>query len=212
MVAARSCAAARGPRSSCSCSITARLVNASETPGHDDGLNLVLHLGGRAALVDPGDAAAADSPEWRHYFRGTSAHNTVTIGGSHQRALNGTLMGGRKQWPVVVNGSPSRHSISSRLQEDGLASEAGARRLLGRPLHRRSIFHRRGGATFVTDRVLGDGTYEAELTWHLPSGSSLQGTGVDAWIARGDGFGLQIALLTDATAEAAVVEGQDARG
>ena len=89
------------------------------------------------------------------------------------------------------------------------AEHDGYQRLPGRPVHRRSVFHQRGGATFVVDRLLGDGTHTAELNWHLSPETRLERAGPDAWQAAGEGFRLHLALLGDGTLETAVTEGQD---
>jgi hypothetical protein len=89
------------------------------------------------------------------------------------------------------------------------AEHDGYQRLPGRPLHRRSVFHRRGAATFVVDRLLGDGSHQAELTWHLPHGAAVTAAGENAWAADGDGFRLWLALLSDGAADTVIVEGQE---
>jgi hypothetical protein len=48
--------------------------------GHYDLLSIEAAAGGRPLLVDPGRFTYAEgSPNWRHWFKGTAAHNTVCI-------------------------------------------------------------------------------------------------------------------------------------
>ncbi|MFO7614448.1 MAG: alginate lyase family protein, partial [Bacteroidales bacterium] len=47
--------------------------------GHADALSITLSKNGRPMLVDPGTYRYNGVPQWRKYFKGTRAHNTVTI-------------------------------------------------------------------------------------------------------------------------------------
>jgi hypothetical protein len=64
--------------------------------GHADALAFTLSLGGREFLVDPGTFAYHTEPQWRAYFRGTSAHNTVRIDGEDQSEPGGKFLWLRK--------------------------------------------------------------------------------------------------------------------
>ena len=64
--------------------------------GHADALAFTLSLGGEEFLVDPGTYAYHTQPEWRAYFRGTAAHNTVRIDGLDQSQQGGNFMWLRK--------------------------------------------------------------------------------------------------------------------
>ncbi len=67
--------------------------------GHADALSITLAKDGVQILVDPGTYRYNGSPEWRRYFKGTSAHNTVCIDGEDQAvrkpALSGVILIGR---------------------------------------------------------------------------------------------------------------------
>jgi hypothetical protein len=64
--------------------------------GHADALSFTLSAGGRELLVDPGTYAYHTHPAWRHYFRGTGAHNTVRVDGLDQSVSGGNFMWLRK--------------------------------------------------------------------------------------------------------------------
>lgn len=54
---------------------------------HYDALHLELTVSGRPLLVDPGRFTYAEGTgdvNWRHWFKGTGAHNTVTVDGADQ--------------------------------------------------------------------------------------------------------------------------------
>jgi hypothetical protein len=60
--------------------------------GHADALAVLLSCRGRAFLIDPGTYCYNASPELRHYFRGTSAHNTMEIDDLDQSVYGGSFL------------------------------------------------------------------------------------------------------------------------
>ncbi|HVF16244.1 MAG TPA: alginate lyase family protein [Steroidobacteraceae bacterium] len=63
--------------------------------GHADALSFVLSVGGEEVLIDPGTYAYHTSPEWRRYFRGTRAHNTILVDDRDQSDQSGNFMWSR---------------------------------------------------------------------------------------------------------------------
>lgn len=60
--------------------------------GHADALSFCLGLDGAWWLVDPGTYAYHSEAEWRDYFRGTSAHNTLVVNGLNQSRIGGNFL------------------------------------------------------------------------------------------------------------------------
>ena len=60
--------------------------------GHADALSFCLAIDGRWWLVDPGTYTYHREHEARDYFRGTRAHNTLTINGADQSQIGGPFM------------------------------------------------------------------------------------------------------------------------
>jgi hypothetical protein len=60
--------------------------------GHADALAFTLSVGGVELLIDPGTYAYHTQAEWRDYFKGTSAHNTIRIDGVDQSVSGGKFM------------------------------------------------------------------------------------------------------------------------
>lgn len=56
--------------------------------GHADALSFTLSVDGRWIFIDPGTYCYHSDLEWRQYFIGTLAHNTIRVDGANQ-ALNG---------------------------------------------------------------------------------------------------------------------------
>ena len=86
--------------------------------GHADCLSLLLSVSGKELLVDPGTYCYHTEREWRDYFRGTAAHNTVRVDGIDQSQIAGAFLGPRKRKPV---------SKDSRLRRHGIACAPGTR-------------------------------------------------------------------------------------
>ena len=64
--------------------------------GHADALSVMVRAFGDDLLVDPGTFDYFTYPEWRRYFRSTSAHNTVAIDGTDQSEMRGLFLWGRR--------------------------------------------------------------------------------------------------------------------
>ena len=56
--------------------------------GHADALSFILHVDGQPVFIDSGTYTYHTEPEWRQYFIGTLAHNTIRINQKDQ-AVNG---------------------------------------------------------------------------------------------------------------------------
>ena len=64
--------------------------------GHADALSFCLAVAGEWWLVDPGTYAYHSAPEWRSYFRGTAAHNTIRVNQQDQSQIAGPFMWHKK--------------------------------------------------------------------------------------------------------------------
>ncbi|MGH7004303.1 MAG: alginate lyase family protein, partial [Alphaproteobacteria bacterium] len=60
--------------------------------GHADALAVQLRIGGEPVLIDPGTFSYGGDARWRNYFRGTAAHNTVTVDGRSQAKPAGPFL------------------------------------------------------------------------------------------------------------------------
>jgi hypothetical protein len=56
--------------------------------GHADALSFILHIAGLPIFIDPGTYTYHTEADWRSYFIGTLAHNTICINHKDQ-AING---------------------------------------------------------------------------------------------------------------------------
>jgi hypothetical protein len=75
--------------------------------GHADALSFTLRAFGRDVLVDPGTYDYFSYPQWREYFRGTRAHNTIVVDGRNQSEMLGLFLWGKKTQAKCLNWEPS---------------------------------------------------------------------------------------------------------
>jgi hypothetical protein len=129
--------------------------------GHADALSFTLSAGGDEFLVDPGTYAYHTEPEWRSYFRGTAAHNTVRIDGVDQSQPGGNFMWLRKARATCSRWQPSNTADLFEGWHDGYMA-------LDDPvLHRRCIvLHKPERRVVIEDTLQMDGEHEVELFLH----------------------------------------------
>jgi hypothetical protein len=130
--------------------------------GHADALAMTLSVGGKPALVDAGTFAYHEDAVWRSRFRGTRAHNTVSVDGRDQSETGGPFL-----WTRAARARIERRISSSALEltrgsHDGYA-RAGV-------THRRTIVFRRPDLWLVIDELLGTGEHGIEERFHLAPG------------------------------------------
>jgi len=130
--------------------------------GHADALAICLAIDGEYFLVDAGTYAYHSYPEWRAYFRSTSAHNTACIDGKDQ-----SEMAGRFLWRSKAN------ARMLRFENDGEhtiieAEHDGYQHLADPVTHQRLVtFDRNSGAVGIEDRFLCSGCHQVDLFFHM---------------------------------------------
>jgi len=126
---------------------------------HSDTLSIIVRSGSDEILIDPGTYTYTAEPEWRDWFRGSAAHNTIRIDG-----LDQALMAGPFRWT-----SPPAVAIlywSTDGERDILEAEC---RYAGFT-HRRRVEFRKPDLFLITDDVSGpSGLHDVEQFWHLGS-------------------------------------------
>ncbi len=133
--------------------------------GHADALSVVLNVAGREVLIDPGTYAYHTDPEWRRYFRGTRAHNTVSIDDTDQSQQAGNFM-----WSEHARARCTELAYGPRLQRFA-GEHDGYLRLADPVAHKRTIEYDEPARTFViTDELEGHGSHEAARHWHFAEG------------------------------------------
>jgi hypothetical protein len=130
--------------------------------GHADALAFTLSVGGREILIDPGTYAYHTQRKWRNYFRGTAAHNTVTVDGENQSEIGGNFI-----WLRKANATCELWETGSKLDRF-VGSHDGYRRLDDPVVHRREILLEKASRRIVvTDTLDCAGQHQAKCRWHF---------------------------------------------
>jgi hypothetical protein len=125
--------------------------------GHADALSVWASLDGKPLLIDAGTYAYHEDPDWRNYFRGTSAHNTFAINGENQSEILGPFLWGRKAWVYFLEDELRGNRITGELG-DYLPEAVIARRVA---LHLSQLI--------VTDMVVSANVGDRRLEPHIHS-------------------------------------------
>ena len=141
---------------------------------HSDTLSLVARHGGREVLIDPGTYTYVAEPDWRAWFRGTAAHNTLRIDGRDQAGG----VPGPGGTPPGAPAGPFRWTNPPRVTAGELRSDARRDLIEGRCefagfVHRRRVWLRKsagrgaGARLLILDDLSGpEGEHLVEQFWH----------------------------------------------
>jgi len=130
--------------------------------GHADALSMTLFVGGKEILIDPGTYAYHTQKQWRDYFRGTSAHNTVRVDEQDQSVIGGNFMWLRKANVVGVTWN------SDKDEDTLLASHDGYSRFSDPVHHKRTIrYNKISRKIYVIDAIKCKEDHLVELFWHF---------------------------------------------
>lgn len=170
--------------------------------GHADALSIVLAISGKNFLVDPGTYCYNAAPDLRHYFRSTSAHNTVVIDGQDQSIYGGSFLWLRDIETTVHKISDSEHLVVVE------ASHNGYTRLRDPVRHiRTASLDRRLQTLTVEDRFECSSIHQCAVSWHFAPECSIGTTG-EAWEVSRDGLCLQVEVDFPAS-RSTIVKGQE---
>jgi hypothetical protein len=130
--------------------------------GHYDALSIETYAHGLPLVVDPGRYTYAEgSPNWRHWFKSTAAHNTVTVDGLDQTPYRR----GKPKGPVA------RGRLLERRTTPGLDLLYGE---VVSPaydaVHRRAVLFIADEYWLVFDQLRAPTSHEYVARWHLSAG------------------------------------------
>jgi hypothetical protein len=129
--------------------------------GHADALAITLTREARQMLVDPGTYRYNGVSEWRKYFKGTRAHNTVTIDGLDQAVQETGFI-----WSKPFRTEP----VTCQKEKGALFIEAmhnGYARLEDSVWHKRAVLFLDGTNFIIKDSFKGKGIHDFEVNYHL---------------------------------------------
>jgi uncharacterized heparinase superfamily protein len=96
--------------------------------GHADALSIWVHRDGIPLIVDSGTYAYGADPEARNYFRGTTAHNTLTMSGQNSSQISGPFNWSRHARCTVNSVDPKKFEISA--EHDGFVGTNHRRKIM----------------------------------------------------------------------------------
>jgi hypothetical protein len=129
--------------------------------GHYDALSFEAYARGRALVLDPGRFTYSEHGEenWRRWFKGTAAHNTVCVDGLDQTPYRR----GKPKGPAARGRLIGRVSAPSL---DVLCGEVLSPAYEAR--HVRRVFFVAGEYWLVVDDIGGERPHRYDLRFHLP--------------------------------------------
>jgi uncharacterized heparinase superfamily protein len=116
--------------------------------GHADALALALHIDGRPVLIDAGTYRYLSGGAWRDYFRGTAAHNTLTIAGESQSLMAGPFNWSQKASAKLTGESMAAGRWKIEAEHNGYKGRFGL-------IHRRLIMQECDNAIVCHDTLAG---------------------------------------------------------
>jgi len=131
--------------------------------GHADALSIRFSLDRRRFLIDPGTYGYICAGEERNQFRGTGAHNTLRIDKLDQAVAEGPFA-----WSSIPK-VKAETWVNGQSFDFFVGNHDGYGRLPDPVLHRRFVFHVKGGPWFVRDVAEGRGSHLLETFWHFAS-------------------------------------------
>lgn len=147
--------------------------------GHADALSFHFSAGGIPIFIDPGTYAYHTNRKWRNYFRGTSAHNTISIDSKNQSEIAGNFMWGRKANAALLS---FEEGISVKGAHDGY------RYMSNNVDHIREIRYYVGKNMWViTDELITNGKHNIELTFQVNPECKIEKVGSSFRISFAEG-------------------------
>ncbi|MFN0090302.1 MAG: heparinase II/III family protein [Acidimicrobiales bacterium] len=172
--------------------------------GHYDHLSVELAAGGHRLVVDPGRYTYADGP-WREWFKGTAAHNTVTVDGLDQQPYRS----GRPKGPQSTATLIARHNVNVPCQSTDVPFDLVIARATSPrydAVHTRTLALLDEDYWVVHDHLDAPTEHDYVLRWHLDvdaEDATELTVAAGCAIVRAPGGTIAMALLdgTDATVE-----------
>ncbi len=146
--------------------------------GHADALSFWFSYDGEEFLIDPGTFTYYSSAQWRSYFRGTAAHNTVRIDGQDQSVSGGTFL-----WRKTAD-CRVEHIESTDEFVEAMAFHDGYRRLADPVIHTRKLqLFTKSRMLVITDRLECEGAHDIELFFHFSEKCQVRQVGLGSFEA-----------------------------
>ncbi len=158
--------------------------------GHADALSITLSVDGHKILVDPGTYRYNGEPEFRKYFKGTRAHNTISIDNQDQSIQENGFIWSHPYHADLLGFSEHNGRFIINAEHDGY-------RHLGKPVwHRRDILISDDYCFLIKDSFKGKGIHDFEINFHLHPDADLNKHG-NWWQINNQGSRVYMRLIGD---------------
>jgi hypothetical protein len=164
--------------------------------GHADALSIIMSLKNRPFLIDSGTMRYNGARDIRNYFRGTSAHNTLTIDGRSQAKALDTFKWAsyyRVQWFNTI--VKTEYRILTALV------------CVNSSYHQRTIVHFLNKGFIIRDRVKTDGDVSIEGCLHFAPDIEVHATSENKFTASLENDFLEIEFPDSCAGCAQIVRG-----
>ena len=129
-------------------------------------------------------------PEFRRYFKGTRAHNTVTVDGKDQAEQETGFIWSHPFKAQLIRGSKIDDDIILEGSHDGYER-------LKKPVeHHRTIFFSGGRHFLIRDTFSGTGIHDFELNYHLHPEAAIDSVDSRWWVIKNGEAKIFIRLLS----------------
>ncbi|MCB9048947.1 MAG: alginate lyase family protein [Lewinellaceae bacterium] len=156
--------------------------------GHADALSFFLEVDGLPYIADVGTYTYHSEPEWRSYFKGTLAHNTIRVDEKDQASNAGPCLWVDHYQPDLAFFAEEAGKVVVRGSHDGYA-------LLGVTHTRTYAFDMESEAIVITDNIESDGQHVYEIPFHLhPQIQAEQGHGNEFALSHPRGRTMRLKL------------------
>lgn len=128
--------------------------------GHYDALSVEIAANGKPLIVDNGRYTYAEDADfnWRHYFKGTAAHNTICVDGKDQTAY----------WRGKPKETVAQTYFIERVSQPGLDVLCGKVESPNyEAVHTRRIFFVQNEYWLIADYLRGSAAHRYDLRFHL---------------------------------------------
>jgi Heparinase II/III-like protein len=170
--------------------------------GHADALSVLVSWEGDPVLVDSGTYCYNAAAEFRHFFRGTHAHNTLVVDDQDQSEYGASFLWLRD---VICTIREARANAGSRVVH---ASHDGYTHLDDPVVHHRRVtLHAHDGSLLVEDWLDCALPHAVELLWHAAPDALFRRNG-EAWDLRTEAHALRMSI-DGGSLEQEVIEGRE---
>jgi hypothetical protein len=170
--------------------------------GHADALSFILHVDGHPVFIDSGTFTYHTDVNWRQYFIGTLAHNTIRINGENQALNGGPTLWIRHYQTEVLDMELSTDTHRVKATHNGYLKD--------NVQHIREIVFNRSESEFqILDTIVvnNNRTTQLEIPFHFHPGVEIIKQGVNSYLISKNSI-LNIEFKIDEKLDPVLINGQ----